>query len=159
MRTFLLVPVCVGALLAGGCANVNPYYDDARPHHRREGFVNNYPSNPAYRRPQTGFIEGWAARLKNWSSDGSERLPLAPIPTVAPDLGFIHANTAEPALTWIGHASFLFQTGSGLNILTDPVFEERASPLSFAGPKRHQPPGLALGEHPFGPVGEGFVDL
>ena len=148
MRTFLLVPVCVGALLAGGCANVNPYYDDARPHHRREGFVNNYPSNPAYRRPQTGFIEGWAARLKNWSSDGSERLPLAPIPTVAPDLGFIHANTAEPALTWIGHASFLFQTGSGLTILTDPVFEERASPLSFAGPKRHQPPGLALGELP-----------
>ena len=36
----------------------------------------------------------------------------------------------------------------GLNILTDPVFSERASPLPFAGPKRAQPPGMALDELP-----------
>ena len=34
----------------------------------------------------------------------------------------------------------------GLNVLTDPVFSERASPLSFAGPKRAQPPGVALAD-------------
>src|SRR4051812_26335427 len=37
---------------------------------------------------------------------------------------------------------------SGLNILTDPVFSERASPFQFAGPKRAQPPGVALADLP-----------
>jgi N-acyl-phosphatidylethanolamine-hydrolysing phospholipase D len=36
----------------------------------------------------------------------------------------------------------------GQNVLTDPIFSERASPLSFAGPKRHQPPGVALAQLP-----------
>ncbi|MEH6435499.1 MBL fold metallo-hydrolase [Massilia sp. DD77] len=148
MRYMISLASLAAGLLLAGCAGINPYYDDAKPHHRPEGFVNNYPANPAYRRPQTGFVEGWVARVKNWTSDGSARLPLAPIPVRKPDLAFIHANKAQPALTWIGHASFLFQSGGGLNILTDPVFEERASPLSFAGPKRHQPPGLALAELP-----------
>jgi L-ascorbate metabolism protein UlaG (beta-lactamase superfamily) len=43
----------------------------------------------------------------------------------------------------IGHASFLVQA-AGLNILIDPVFSERASPLSFTGPKRVNPPGIAF---------------
>ena len=47
----------------------------------------------------------------------------------------------------IGHASFLIQTG-GLNILVDPVFSERASPFSFAGPKRINPPGITLEDLP-----------
>ena len=35
----------------------------------------------------------------------------------------------------VGHATLLIQA-AGLNILTDPVFVKRASPVSFAGPKR-----------------------
>lgn len=46
-------------------------------------------------------------------------------------------------ITMIGHATLLIQV-SGLNFLTDPVFSERASPLSFAGPKRVVKPGVAL---------------
>ena len=42
-----------------------------------------------------------------------------------------------------GHATVLIQT-QGLNILTDPVWSERASPVSFAGPKRNNPPGVAF---------------
>lgn len=146
-RIAVLSAVLAAAALAG-CANVNPYYDAGKPHHRPEGFANNYPPNPAYQRPKAGFFEGWAGRIKNWTSDGAERAPLAPVGTVRPDLAWLHANKAEPALTWIGHASFLLQTGNGVNILTDPVFDERASPVSFAGPKRLQPPGLALDELP-----------
>jgi L-ascorbate metabolism protein UlaG (beta-lactamase superfamily) len=42
-------------------------------------------------------------------------------------------------VSFINHASFLIQT-QGLNILTDPIFSKRCSPVSFAGPKRvHQP--------------------
>ncbi|MGO4572062.1 MBL fold metallo-hydrolase [Microvirga sp. 2TAF3] len=47
----------------------------------------------------------------------------------------------------IGHASFLIQA-AGLNILTDPVFSERASPVSFSGPKRVNPPGIAFEDLP-----------
>lgn len=44
-------------------------------------------------------------------------------------------------VTMIGHASLLIQV-AGLNILTDPVWSERASPFSFAGPKRVIEPGI-----------------
>ena len=37
--------------------------------------------------------------------------------------------------TWFGHSSFLLQLGE-VNILADPVFSDRSSPVSFAGPKR-----------------------
>ncbi len=50
-------------------------------------------------------------------------------------------------VTLIGHASYLIQTG-GVNILCDPVFSKRASPFSFAGPKRVNPPGIAFDDLP-----------
>ena len=38
-------------------------------------------------------------------------------------------------ISYVGHVTFLIQT-QNLNILTDPVWSERASPFSFIGPKR-----------------------
>ncbi|AOS44039.1 metal-dependent hydrolase [Lacunisphaera limnophila] len=63
-------------------------------------------------------------------------------------------NTAQPALpatlgprecavTFVGHASFLIQF-DGLNILTDPIWSDRCSPVSWAGPKRVRAPGIAF---------------
>jgi L-ascorbate metabolism protein UlaG (beta-lactamase superfamily) len=46
-------------------------------------------------------------------------------------------------LSFVGHVSWLIQT-AGLNILVDPVWSERASPISFAGPKRRNDPGIAF---------------
>ena len=43
----------------------------------------------------------------------------------------------------VGHASFLIQTG-GVNLLFDPVWSERASPVGFAGPRRVNEPGIAF---------------
>lgn len=48
-----------------------------------------------------------------------------------------------PSLTWIGHSSFLICL-DGLNILTDPIFSQRCSPVGFAGPKRVRDPGLCI---------------
>lgn len=45
--------------------------------------------------------------------------------------------------TIVGHASVLIQAG-GLNVLTDPVWSNRASPLPFAGPRRVWAPGIAF---------------
>lgn len=61
-------------------------------------------------------------------------------------------NTAKPALpatlgprecavTFVGHATFLIQL-PGLNILTDPIWSDRCSPVSWAGPKRVRAPGI-----------------
>jgi L-ascorbate metabolism protein UlaG (beta-lactamase superfamily) len=46
-------------------------------------------------------------------------------------------------LSFVGHASWLIQT-AGLNILVDPVWSERASPVRWAGPKRVNDPGIAF---------------
>ncbi len=50
-------------------------------------------------------------------------------------------------IAYVGHASFLLQT-AGLNILLDPVWSERASPVRFAGPKRVNDPGIAFADLP-----------
>jgi len=50
-------------------------------------------------------------------------------------------------ITIAGHASVLIQA-AGLNILTDPVWSERASPFRFAGPQRVAPPGIAFDDLP-----------
>lgn len=45
--------------------------------------------------------------------------------------------------TWMGHASF-FVSVDGVRILTDPVWEARCSPVSFAGPKRYSEQAMPL---------------
>lgn len=50
-------------------------------------------------------------------------------------------------VTWIGHATTLVQT-QGLNILIDPVWAWRDSPLQFVGPKRVRAPGVKLADLP-----------
>lgn len=47
----------------------------------------------------------------------------------------------------VGHASFLVQI-AGLNLLIDPVWSERASPIRIAGPKRANAPGVAFDDLP-----------
>ncbi|MGB8401076.1 MBL fold metallo-hydrolase [Bradyrhizobium sp.] len=46
-------------------------------------------------------------------------------------------------LSFVGHVTWLIQT-AGLNILVDPVWSMRASPVSWAGPKRRNDPGIAF---------------
>lgn len=51
------------------------------------------------------------------------------------------------SVTFINHATFLVQV-DGLNILTDPIYSDRASPFQWAGPRRVHAPGIALEELP-----------
>lgn len=50
-------------------------------------------------------------------------------------------------VTWFGHSSMLLEI-DGLRVLIDPVWEERASPLRWFGPKRFFPPPIQLEELP-----------
>jgi L-ascorbate metabolism protein UlaG (beta-lactamase superfamily) len=128
MRFAAFASIIAAALLAG-CATVNPYYVATKKHHRPDGFNNNYIDN--WQADQPSFLtwqrERWANRL---TPQDPTRVPVA-----VPDLAYLQANRTDISVTWIGHSTALWQLG-GLNILTDPHFSERASPLPFAGPKR-----------------------
>jgi len=94
--------------------------------------------NPAGSRswPGPGITLPFFAR-KAWTSivgrDGAA-------PRVAYDPAAMLAN---PSVTWIGHSTFLVRM-DGMTFLTDPMFSERASPVSFAGPRRLVAPGVPL---------------
>lgn len=119
------------------CAMPHPYYDPTKPHHTPEGFRNNYPHE--------GHRNFWKWKWEQLR-DG---LPKKPAGGYRFDV-VRHANVAalaNPSVTWIGHATLLLRVG-GLNILTDPHFSPRASPLAFAGPRRVVEPAFALDELP-----------
>jgi len=116
------------------------------PHHRANGFQNNYLE---FEPKGLGALLKWKLEARRQDLPQPARTPT---PVVRPNLDFIHANAQagalmQPAITWIGHAAMLAQFG-GLNLLTDPAFSERASPLAFIGPKRHVAPGLSLADLP-----------
>lgn len=90
---------------------------------------------------------GWRDLLR-WSRErgwrppgGSEPPPHFELATPA----FSSPRAARDLLgaTWVGHSTVLVQLGS-LNILTDPMWSERASPLRSLGPRRVAPPGVAM---------------
>ena len=143
----IIFMTCVGLIgHLSGCAAVNPYYDPTKPHHTEQGFKNNY-SGPVSK-SFIDFLKWQIHRIKN------DLPPVAqtPTPFVPADLAFISGNAKagdnmQPAVTWIGHASTLVQA-SGLNVLTDPVFSQRASMFDSVGPIRTQAPGLSLAQLP-----------
>ena len=83
------------------------------------------------------FFFGAAAR--------SPKHPLGPFHT---DLGVYATSPASGLrITWLGHASSLVEV-DGIRVLIDPVWDERAAPTQWAGPKRFFPPPLALEDLP-----------
>jgi N-acyl-phosphatidylethanolamine-hydrolysing phospholipase D len=77
--------------------------------------------------------------------------PRDPDPTVfarvPPDFVPPRAPQSQLTVTWVGHSSLLIQL-NGLNVLTDPMWSEHASPVQFAGPRRWVPPGIAFEDLP-----------
>ena len=117
-------------------------------------------SNPYYCGPPSDHFDGTRffnpdghkprnlGDLLKWQLGGGRaRWPRAlqvPFPQALPE-----TTVAEGTLrtTMVGHASLLIQV-PGLNILTDPVWSERVSPLSFIGPQRVNEPGIAFADLP-----------
>src|SRR4051794_7087080 len=87
--------------------------------------------------PKT-FADQW----RWWRNGEREKWPLS-APSPYADTPPARVAGPEWRISYVGHASFLIQT-AGLNILIDPVWSERASPVTFAGPKRVNAPGIAF---------------
>ena len=141
-RTFLLALAGAAAAIMAAFAVPadNLHYNPDKPHHTPTGFRNNYSN------PEPGNF--WKWQLERWQN-GVPAIPEGgwTFPVDKPDAAYLRANRSETTVTWIGHATLLLQVG-GLNILTDPVWSERASPFTFLGPKRWVPPALPLDELP-----------
>ena len=142
---FVIALLTALLLALTGCASVNAQYSPAKPHHTAEGFKNNYigPINKSF-----GELIRWQ---RERHAAGLPKPPALPTPSQQPDIAALQAYSGKPgqapAITWIGHASMLVQSG-GLNVLTDPIFSSRASPISLIGPVRKHPPGVALADMP-----------
>src|SRR5467141_3883222 len=54
---------------------------------------------------------------------------------------------AAAVITFIGHSTFLIQTAAG-NILTDPIYSQRAGPLNVLGPQRVRQPAVPFDDLP-----------
>lgn len=126
----------IGAMVSPGDSSMA-----GKPHHTSDGFRNTHQAeSPGF----TDFLKWRWDRL--WMDiPGPEAYTL---PVVANDGSVLRSNHNETTLTWIGHATVLLQL-NGKNILTDPHFSDRASPVQFAGPKRVVPPGVELDDLPF----------
>ena len=121
-------------VLAAAFAAAQPITREPSHHVEGGGFRN---TDPAVQRASG------AARFKfMWSRLWASARSID-VPREANDGAALRANGADPTITWIGHATVLIQL-QGSNVLTDPHWGTRASPLSWAGPKRLQPPGLAF---------------
>jgi L-ascorbate metabolism protein UlaG (beta-lactamase superfamily) len=82
-----------------------------------------------------------------WWRNGEREPWPASAPSPYSDTPPARVGGPEWRISYVGHASFLLQT-AGLNILIDPVWSERCSPVSFAGPKRVNAPGIAFAALP-----------
>lgn len=95
-----------------------------------------------------GEVPAGMASLLRWKFGGGNipwpRAFASPFPPAKPET---RISGGRLVVTMIGHASLLIQT-AGLNILTDPVWAERTSPFSWAGPRRVNAPGIGIDDLP-----------
>ncbi|MES3040816.1 MAG: MBL fold metallo-hydrolase [Pseudomonadota bacterium] len=114
-------------LSLSGCQTHNANYNSSKPHHTPDGFHNNYPG----REPDMGDFFRWQWN-RLFREAPEHRAELVPWQAIDPS----QLNTTQGlSATWLGHATVLLNS-AGVRVLTDPIFSERASPLSWLGPKR-----------------------
>ncbi len=110
---------------------------------------------PAHHVPGGGFRNpwpdseprGWGDVLR-WTRERRKQTRVANPPrgsfaSTTPAVVYPRAGATEFTATWIGHSTTLLQMG-GLNVLTDPVFSQRAFPVQWMGPRRVMDPALDL---------------
>lgn len=129
-HTALRWPVLVAACLLSACSS--PWQGPTSAHFDGSRF-----SNPGHTKNSSvgGYL--WL-RITGAQATWPDSVPVTPEPPPP-----ARVDDGSALITFVGHATVLIQV-AGLNILTDPVWSDRASPFSFAGPKRVQAPGVAF---------------
>ena len=140
----LLALLIVGYLVSLSACSVTTKRSDASmpAHHTDNGFRNLY-IEPL----QAGFFTFLRMRYFGDEEWADYAATADRVEKVKPSLDKINTPGEQPQVTWIGHATVLVQY-KGINVLTDPIFSERASPFSFNGPKRSAPPAVSIDQLP-----------
>lgn len=113
------------------------------PHHTADGFRNPFP----------GFEQRGAGDFFKWVfwDRITGKKPAKPdsynFQIKENDGSLLRENRKDFTITWVGHSSLLIQI-DGVNILTDPMWSERSSPVRFAGPRRVVAPGIKMEDLP-----------
>jgi len=102
----------------------------ASPRYVDGAFVNTVPVTQ-------GLKKGSMPSIAEFLCGGQRRTPAAPLPSASPLAGWARKPETGLRATWLGHSTVLLEV-DGARVLTDPVWGERASPVTFAGPKRFQ---------------------
>lgn len=114
------------------------------PHHRPGGgFQNPWPGSAPGR--FSAFLK-WTV-VDRFTEPRRDDPPRGVFPRVASTFATPRAAPDAVTVTWVGRSTLLAQMG-GLNILTDPMWSERASPIQTLGPKRWVEPGIAWASLP-----------
>lgn len=96
-----------------------------------------------FRNPYPGFQSRGFKDFLQWQRDrrnGKVQPKLQyHFPVIENDGALFRENHEHFTVTWIGHSTTLIQM-AGCNILTDPIFSDRCSPVGWAGPRRAVPP-------------------
>src|SRR4029079_7267939 len=133
---FLLVALCFAPTLVPPFLDRVYYEGPVSDHYDGRHFFN--PESPAPRRiDPRRFFNRWMGERAVWP----DSIPVRP--TIPPR----QVRDRDMLVTWIGHSTVLIQT-AGINILTDPIWSERASPFSFIGPRRVRAPGVRVEDLP-----------
>lgn len=121
-----------------GCMNRANQLLSAESHHREGGGFRN-PWAGAQPHGARGILK-WAISRRRQPESAGTREGLSALQSLnahddrqRPD--FSSPQSDALTVTWVGHSTFLIQCG-GVNILTDPIWSARASPISFGGPRR-----------------------
>jgi L-ascorbate metabolism protein UlaG (beta-lactamase superfamily) len=120
------------SVLLGAAGCTASHEGPASPH-----FDGTHFFNPGHDKRSSPLGYLWL-RLTDPPADWAAVAPPAAAPRPAERVG-----GGGAAVTYVGHATLLIQVG-GLNILTDPMWSDRASAVSWLGPRRVVPPALAL---------------
>jgi len=89
---------------------------------------------------------GWST-VRQFMFGGQKRRPPGPLPSRSPLDAWLHRPETGLRATWLGHSTVLIEI-DGARVLTDPVWGDRASPFSFAGPHRFQPVPVDIDQLP-----------
>jgi L-ascorbate metabolism protein UlaG (beta-lactamase superfamily) len=74
---------------------------------------------------------------------GVERRPTRALPVEDPRSTWARPVSSGLRVTWLGHSTTLLEA-DGVRVLTDPVWGERVSPVSFVGPRRFHPTPVSI---------------
>ncbi len=133
-RKLIIILLAMAAISNCSFAPTEQALTGAPAHHTTTGFKNLYIEDPSksffsFLRLRMFGDEPWADHAKTAGDVPFQMLDRSRVMNPPED---------QLQVSWLGHSTFLLQY-KNINILTDPIFSDRASPLGWTGPKRYVP--------------------